>query len=65
MIDKYEKKDYEDQLRDALETVKGVKDVSIIVNLDSSEVKVIEKKETETRTQSTDETDRDGGDRER
>jgi stage III sporulation protein AG len=61
VIDKYEK-DYEDQLRDALETVKGVKDVSVIVNLDSSEVKVIEK-ETETRTQSTDETDRDGGQR--
>jgi stage III sporulation protein AG len=39
-----------------------VKDVSVIVNLDSSEVKVIEK-ETETRTQSTDETDRDGGQR--
>jgi stage III sporulation protein AG len=60
-IEKYEEK-YERQLKEALENVMGVKDVNVIVNLESSELKVVEKDKV-TRSQRTDETDREGGKR--
>ncbi|EEM04136.1 Sporulation stage III protein AG [Bacillus pseudomycoides] len=41
-IEKYEKA-YEQELKAALEDITGVKDVSIEVNLDSSEEKILEK----------------------
>ncbi|MFD0767942.1 stage III sporulation protein AG [Bacillus sp. CGMCC 1.60114] len=61
IIDKYEK-EYEQQLKEALESVTGVKDVTIEVNLDSSEEKILDKN-TVKRSQSTDETDKEGGKR--
>ncbi|MBO9129705.1 stage III sporulation protein AG [Bacillus sp. 165] len=60
-IDKYEEK-YERQLKEALEKVMGVKDVTVVVNLESSELKILEK-DTVTRSQQTHETDREGGKR--
>lgn len=61
IIDKYEK-EYEQQLKEALENVVGVKDVTIEINLDSSEEKILDKN-TVKRSQSTDETDKEGGKR--
>lgn len=61
IIDKYEK-EYEQQLKEALESITGVKDVTITVNLDSSEEKILDKN-TVKRSQSTDETDKEGGKR--
>jgi stage III sporulation protein AG len=61
IIDKYEK-EYEQQLKEALESVAGVKDVTIEINLDSSEEKILDKN-TVKRSQSTDETDKEGGKR--
>ena len=61
MIVDYEEK-YENQLKDALEGILGVGDVTIVVNVDSTEMKVLEKNRT-TQSQSTDETDREGGKR--
>lgn len=61
IIDKYEK-EYEQQLKEALESVVGVKDVTIEVNLDSSEEKILDKN-TVKRSQTTDETDKEGGKR--
>ncbi|PGZ96405.1 stage III sporulation protein AG [Bacillus pseudomycoides] len=61
IIDKYEK-EYEQQLKEALESVVGVKDVTIEINLDSSEEKILDKN-TVKRSQSTDETDKEGGKR--
>ncbi|CAG9613944.1 hypothetical protein BACCIP111899_03171 [Bacillus rhizoplanae] len=61
IIDKYEK-EYEQQLKEALESITGVRDVSITVNLDSSEEKILDKN-TVKRSQSTDETDKEGGTR--
>ncbi|WP_020061580.1 stage III sporulation protein AG [Bacillus sp. 123MFChir2] len=60
-IDKYEK-EYEQQLKEALESVIGVKDVTIEVNLDSSEEKILDKNSVK-RSQTTDETDKEGGKR--
>lgn len=60
-IDKYEK-EYEQQLKEALESVAGVKDVTIEINLDSSEEKILDKN-TVKRSQTTDETDKEGGKR--
>ncbi|MFI8706119.1 stage III sporulation protein AG [Bacillus sp. NPDC077411] len=60
-IDKYEK-EYEQQLKEALESVTGVKDVTIEINLDSSEEKILDKN-TVKRSQTTDETDKEGGKR--
>ncbi|MCP1125105.1 stage III sporulation protein AG [Bacillus sp. AFS018417] len=61
IIDKYEK-EYEQQLKEALESITGVKDVSITVNLDSSEEKILDKN-TVKRSQTTNETDKEGGTR--
>ncbi|KEK26118.1 stage III sporulation protein AG [Bacillus gaemokensis] len=60
-IEKYEKA-YEQELKSSLEDIKGVKDVSIEVNLDSSEEKILEKN-TVKRSQTTGETDKTGGKR--
>nr|WP_269799470.1 stage III sporulation protein AG [Bacillus sp. FJAT-44742] len=60
-ISKYEEL-YENQLRESLEAITGVSDVTIMVNLDATENKVIEKNRT-IRQQITDETDREGGKR--
>lgn len=56
-IEKYEKA-YEQELKAALEEVAGVKDVSIEINLDSSEEKVLER-DIVRRSQMTDETDKE------
>ncbi|MDF0727337.1 stage III sporulation protein AG [Cytobacillus sp. S13-E01] len=53
---------YENQLKEALETIIGVSDVTVFVNVDSTETKVLEKN-TVTNSQLTDETDREGGKR--
>jgi stage III sporulation protein AG len=53
---------YETELKDALEEVLGVDKVTVIVNVDATEKKVLEKNTT-TQTQTTDETDREGGTR--
>ncbi|MFJ8527819.1 stage III sporulation protein AG [Bacillus sp. NPDC094106] len=61
IVEKYEKA-YEQELKSALEDITGVKDVSITVNLDSSEEKILEKN-TVKRSQTTSETDKTGGTR--
>lgn len=53
---------YENQLKEALETIIGVDDVTVVVNVDATETKVLEKN-TVTNSQLTDETDREGGKR--
>lgn len=53
---------YEKQLREALEEVAGVSDVSIMINLAETETQVFEKNSS-VRQQNTDETDREGGTR--
>ncbi|ALC89986.1 stage III sporulation protein AG [Bacillus sp. FJAT-18017] len=53
---------YETQLKDALEKMLGVDDVTVVVNLESTESRVLEKN-TVTKRQTTDETDREGGKR--
>jgi stage III sporulation protein AG len=60
-IEKEEKK-FEEQLKDLLEGIVGVKDVTVVVNLDSTDTKVLEKDRVN-RSQQTSETDRDGGKR--
>lgn len=55
-------KSYEQQLKSTLEVMQGVKDVSVIVNVDATEKKVYEKNGVSQR-QTTEETDRDGGQR--
>ncbi|OCA91553.1 stage III sporulation protein AG [Bacillus sp. FJAT-27225] len=54
---------YETQLKDALEDMLGVNDVTVVVNLESTESRVLEKN-TVTKRQTTNETDREGGKRE-
>ncbi len=44
-IDDYER-DYENQLKEILETIIGVEDVSIVVNVDATSLKVFEKNKT-------------------
>lgn len=61
MISDYENR-YETQLKEALEGITGVSDVTVVVNVDSTEKKVLEKN-TVIRSQITDETDREGGER--
>ncbi|EEK71631.1 stage III sporulation protein AG [Bacillus mycoides] len=61
-VEKYEKA-YEQELKASLEEIAGVKDVTIKVNLDSSEEKILEKN-TVKRSQTTGETDKAGGKRE-
>lgn len=53
---------YESELKDTLETMQGVSNVSVIVNIDATETKVYEKNSVAQR-QTTEETDRDGGQR--
>ena len=53
---------YENQLKEVLETIVGVEDVSIIVNVESTE-KVIYEKNVVNRRQITNETDTNGGKR--
>ncbi|WP_108490747.1 stage III sporulation protein AG [Bacillus velezensis] len=60
-IDDYER-DYENQLKEILETIIGVEDVSIVVNVDATSLKVFEKNKTEKDT-TTEETDKEGGKR--
>ncbi len=57
----YEEK-YENQLKKALEEMLGVNDVTVVVNIDSTDRKVLEKN-TNTKSQTTEEGDRDGGER--
>lgn len=61
MISEYEKA-YETELKEALEEIVGVKDVTVVVNVDATEKKVFEKN-TVTQSQSTDEVDQQGGKR--
>ncbi|MFD1736413.1 stage III sporulation protein AG [Bacillus salitolerans] len=51
---------YESDLKEVLQTIVGVDEVEIMINLDATEAKVYEKN-TITHTQITDETDREGG----
>jgi len=60
-IIEYEKK-YEQQLKDTLGNIAGVKDVTVVVNVDSTEKKVYQVNET-TRSQTTEEIDKQGGKR--
>ncbi|MBP0724415.1 stage III sporulation protein AG [Bacillus sp. RG28] len=60
-IIEYEKK-YEQQLKDTLGNIAGVKDVTVVVNVDSTEKKVYQVNETN-RTQTTEEIDKQGGKR--
>ncbi|WP_026693548.1 stage III sporulation protein AG [Peribacillus kribbensis] len=61
MFTDYER-EYEHLLKDALEDVAGIGDVTVVVNVDSTEKKIYEKN-TVTHKQSTNEEDRDGGKR--
>lgn len=60
-IKEYESQ-YENQLKEALETIAGVEDVTVMVNVDGTALKVLEKNVT-TKSQTTNETDREGGKR--
>lgn len=60
-IANYEKA-YEAQIKEALDAIVGVEDVTVVVNVDATEKRVLEKNST-TQTQTTDETDREGGKR--
>lgn len=60
-IEDYER-DYENQMKEILETIIGVEDVSIVVNVDATSLKVFEKNK-KTQETSTDETDKQGGKR--
>jgi stage III sporulation protein AG len=53
---------YESQLKEALDEMLGTDDVKVIVNIDSTEEKVLEKNKV-SKSQITDETDREGGKR--
>lgn len=53
---------YENQLKEALEQIVGVSNVTVVVNLDETERRVYEKN-VSTKKQITDETDREGGKR--
>lgn len=55
--------EYENQLKEVLETISGVGNVSVVVNVESTGQKVVEKN-TVTGSQVTKETDREGGKRE-
>lgn len=60
-IAEYEEK-YENQLKKALQEMLGVDDVTVVVNIDSTDKKILEKNKV-SKTQTTDETDREGGQR--
>ncbi|WP_394232916.1 stage III sporulation protein AG [Niallia oryzisoli] len=61
VIEEYEQA-YETQIKEALDSIVGVSDVTVVVNVDSTEQKVLETNK-KTQTQVTDETDREGGKR--
>ncbi|MGJ7921311.1 stage III sporulation protein AG [Neobacillus sp. LXY-4] len=61
IITQYEQA-YENQLKEALEGIQGVGDVTVVVNVDATEKQVLEKN-SKSQTQTTDETDREGGKR--
>ncbi|MBA2873423.1 stage III sporulation protein AG [Thermaerobacillus caldiproteolyticus] len=61
IIADYEER-YEEQLKTALEAIEGVDDVTVVVNVDATETKVLEKNRVN-QQQTTDETDREGGKR--
>mgnify|MGYP002655978123 CR=1 FL=1 len=52
--------EYENQLKEILETIIGVEDVSIVVNVDATSLKVFEKNKSNKST-TTEETDKAGG----
>ncbi|WP_426004414.1 stage III sporulation protein AG [Bacillus sp. DWP3-1] len=52
--------EYENQLKEILETIIGVEDVSIVVNVDATSLKVFEKNKSNKST-TTEETDKEGG----
>jgi stage III sporulation protein AG len=54
--------EYENQLKEVLETISGVGNVSVVVNVDSTSQKIVEKNKV-TGSQVTTETDREGGKR--
>ncbi len=60
-LDKYEEK-YENQLKKALQQMLGVNDVTVVVNIDATDKKILEKNRV-SKSQTTEETDRDGGQR--
>lgn len=60
-IAEYEEK-YENQLKQALEEMLGVNDVNVMVNIDSTDRKVFEKNSS-VKSQTTEEGDREGGQR--
>ncbi|MFK9093230.1 stage III sporulation protein AG [Bacillus salipaludis] len=53
---------YENQMKKALQEMLGVDDVTVVVTIDSTDKKVLEKNRV-TKSQTTDETDREGGQR--
>jgi stage III sporulation protein AG len=61
IIAAYEQR-YEEQLKAALEAIEGVEDVTVVVNIDTTETKILEKNRV-TQQQTTEETDREGGKR--
>src|SRR5690606_2400004 len=61
MIAEYERR-YENQLKEALEGIAGVSDVMVVVNVDATEKRVLEKNSV-LRSQTTNEKDREGGER--
>lgn len=61
VIEDYENA-YENQLKEALEGIKGVGNVTVVVNVEATEKQILEKNEKR-QTQSTDETDPQGGKR--
>lgn len=60
-ITEYEEK-YENQLKKALQEMLGVDDVTVVVNIDSTDKKIFEKNNV-TKSQTTEETDKEGGQR--
>lgn len=61
LISQYEEA-YEDQLKEMLEGINGVGEVTVFVNVDATDKKVLEKN-TVIQSQTTEETDREGGKR--
>jgi stage III sporulation protein AG len=61
VIAAYEER-YEKELKAALEAIEGVEDVTVVVNLDTTETKILEKNRV-AQQQTTEETDREGGKR--
>jgi stage III sporulation protein AG len=60
-ISDYER-EYENQLKDALDEMLGVSDTKVVVNIDSTEEKVLQQNKV-SKNQTTDETDTNGGKR--